>query len=215
MHGWTNRKSRNFDSHQAKRSSEKSHIFQKQILQTLYSPTAINLEPSESYDFDRFDISNKAIDEFYFEISKEYPEGIEKWKKNLISSNFSMWDSMQRSHQMFEKYCLRHEANYDLIIRMRYDVLPTLSLDEIISRHNLDSISVPINDMPDNMYCDWFAIGSPNLMKTYFNLFNCLPDLMLKVDEKYGGWCNEFGLYEHLRSQKIRVNEFEMGMKFH
>ena len=69
--------------------------------------------------------------------------------------------------------------------------------------------------MPDNMYCDWFAIGSPNLMESYFNLFNGLPDLMLKVDERYGGWCNEFGLYEHLNCQGIRVKEFEMGMKFH
>lgn len=215
MHGWANRKYRNFDSHQSRRSLEKSHILQKQILQSLYSPRAISLEPSESYDFDTFDISKKAIDEFYFEISKEYPEGVEKWKKNLISSNFSMWDSIHRSHQMFKNYCLRHDTNYDLVIRTRYDVLPTVNLAEIVSRHDLATISVPLNHMPDKMYCDWFAIGSPILMESYFNLFNGLPDLMLKVDERYGGWCNEFGLYEHLNCQGIRVKEFEMGMKFH
>lgn len=215
MHGWINDKDRSYNSHYQHRALEKSYHWQKQIIQILYKPTGKLFENQESYDFNEFDISEKSISNLFPKASSEYIFGRDKWKKHLISSNFSMWDSINRTYILFTEFSINNKINYDLILRMRYDVLPHLSLQQLISNYKNNTVLVPTNNMPPNMICDWFALGEPDIMINYFNVFNTLPDLMLRTQIKHGQWCNELGLYEHLLKNKINVDETEMRMAFH
>lgn len=214
MHGWVDKSYRGFDSHQFQRKDEKSHRFQVQILKSLYRPARYSFENPESYYFPEINISDDSCQKLYSKISNNYPLGIEQWKLHLISSNFSMWDSISRSYKIFEQYDKDLGKNFDLIIRCRYDVLPMFNLEKILREHNFNAISVPSNNMPTEMYCDWFAIGTPLLMKNYFNLFSELPSTMQEVIERHGAWCNEYGLYHHLKNKNVMVRELNMDMKF-
>jgi len=215
MHGWINDKDRNYNSHYQHRAKEKSFYFQKQIIQILYKPTMKLFENPESYDFCEFDISEKSISNLYSKVSSEYVFGKDKWKKHLISSNFSMWDSINRVHKLYIDFSGTKKINYEIILRMRYDVLPHINLRQLLSKYKKNTILVPANKMPSNMVCDWFALGESDLMTNYFNIFNTLPDLMSETQTKYGQWCNELGLYEHLLRNKIDIDEAEMRMAFH
>jgi len=215
MHGWVNKKDRSFNSHYENRSYEKSHYLQKQIIQTLYKPSKIVFENPESYEFDEFDISEKSILNLYPKVSSEYLYGKDKWKKHLISSNFSMWDSINRTYKLFTDFSTVNKIDYDLILRMRYDVMPYVNLKNLINKYEKNTILVPANNMPLNMVCDWFALGEAGVMKNYFNLFYNLPELMSTTQIKHGQWCNELGLYEHLVRNEINVVEAEMKMTFH
>ena len=215
MHGWINEKDRSFNSHYQHRAKEKSYYLQKQIMQILYKPKKKLFENPESYDFNEFHISDKSISNLYSKASSEYIFGRDKWRKHLISSNFSMWDSIYRTYKLFTDFSIDNNTNYDLILRMRYDVLPHLNLQHLINRYKKNTILVPANNMPPDMVCDWFALGESDVMMNYFNLFNSLPDLMSTTQIKHGQWCNELGLYEHLLRNKINVDEIEMRMAFH
>jgi hypothetical protein len=214
MHGWENSKDRSFNSHYQNRSDEKSHYLQKQIIQILYRPSKIVFQNQESYELDGFDISEKSLLNLYPKVSSEYLYGIDKWKKHLISSNFSMWDSINRTYSLYSDFSIANKIHYDLIVRMRYDVMPHIKLKDLISQYETNTILVPANNMPEKMVCDWFALGEASVMTKYFDLFLDLPDLMFLTQTKYGQWCNELGLYEHLIKNKVKVVETEMKMAF-
>jgi hypothetical protein len=214
LHAWLSKKDRGFNSHQFQRSKERRYFLQESLMKRIFQPTQYLFQDPESFDFPTFNVSDESCELLYPTISKGYPLGLEKWKLHLISSNFSMWDSIYRAFSIYEDFHNSTNEKFDLLVRCRYDVLPRINMLDLIENHDFESISVPKKNIPSGMYCDWFAMGKPELMKHYFTLFNHLPEVMEEVVNFDQMWCNEYGLFRHLSRNKIKVNEIEMKMEF-
>jgi hypothetical protein len=214
-HYWYEKDRRNLNSPNSKRFREKAPRFVKYMVKFGYKCSMQESEIPENWDLGpKLVISQASVDEF-FPWGRDYSEGSVKFRSHLLSNNISMWNSIKKSLDLALRYATKEEIVFDYIVRMRFDVIPTVTLDEILEKVNEKNILVPDTNHPKNMINDWFAIGRPELMGVYMNLFEDIESIFDTVQSKHGVWCNELGLYEHLKRHQIETFNSDVKMLFH
>jgi hypothetical protein len=213
IHSWMDPEDRSYYSHNPARGNEKSPIFQKAIIRLLYRPRLFKVQGIESWDLGNNLLNDKSVERHHPHGAK-YIYGMESFKAHLLSSNISMWKSIEESFLLVENYSNEKNEPYDFVIRMRFDVLPTIKLKEILSDLRRNEVLIPETGHPKGMLNDWFAIGTYQNMKLYSNLFNEILDVFKLVVKEHESWCNEYGLSTHLSKSKVKVKTKDLRMRF-
>ena len=121
---------------------------------------------------------------------------------NLISYG-AMCYSMNRVKKILEEYENKNNFKYDVIIRLRTDLLFRNYIN--IMNMSCDTINIPLigKYLEDGMN-DQFAIGNGDSMKVYLNLFE---NLLQYINKKECTPRPESFLKYHLTKNKININE--------
>ena len=213
IHSWSDPKNRSYNSPNPLRLSEKSLPLQDVLIDWLYKPIARKKDKPESWELEGLRITDLALEKFH-DYWGGYARGREYFKDHILSNNISMWRSIFLGYRIFDDYKQSNNLEYQYVLRMRFDVLPELNLPEILKLAEIDKVLIPETGHPIGMANDWFAVGTPKLMEIYTNMFAEFPEIFELVQKKYGAWCNEYGLSEHLARQKILVKTSNLKMSF-
>lgn len=179
----------------------------------IYAPKKYMFELPKSWSNDKMYCTEENI-KYCFSYGLNDPKGIEYFSKHIINSSHSQWYSNFKVNAMCEEYCLETNTKYDVIIKLRYDVSPTIQID-------LDKISVSPNTLyyqdlnqSLDMVSDWFAMGTQQVMRKWGLLYFFIEDLFIRSMEKHKIWCNELLLKEHLLQQNIDKEKIDWGVRF-
>ena len=214
-HYWHDKQDRNLNSPNSKRFHEKAPQFIDQVVKFGFKSIIQKSEIPESWDLGpNSSISDASVEAFY-PWGEGYLGGIENFKCHLLSNNISMWNSIKKSFDILDRYAADKKINFDYVVRMRYDVIPSISIDDILMQISDESILVPDTQHPENMTNDWFAIGNVKAMSVYMNFFDNFPEIFLETQIEFGVWCNELGLSKYLRKNRIDVKTADLKMLFH
>lgn len=196
--------------------ASKNQSFQSELSEK-YNPKAI-----KSYiDIDYSSLERLGLEKLGF-INLKHNVVIPHANPNILP----MWYGIQQSFQ-----CLEESTNpleYDLICRCRFDTLFKTPMD--LEKIHPKSIYLDPNYNEHGGFSDQFAIGTPEVMKTYFNLFDWIPSsLELKYEErgytperllkKYLVDINNINIIEHqfntrlLRDKFIGLNPHQIPIK--
>ena len=208
MHGWHETGSNSNEIHPS-REKEVFKFTDRAQLQILYRPKSILFERPESWSIEGEGIIPNSIPKHYQWAINKDPE---TFLNQMLSNNISMWVSISRSWKLFEDFQQHASKEYDVVIRARYDIFPRIDLGWIEKTFYQDAVVIPDTNHPENMLNDWFAMGSLENMKAYCSLGNNFEEIFRSVQNNRSSWCNEYGLFEHLKDLKISVKE--LAMKF-
>lgn len=133
----------------------------------------------------------------------------DKTKNSILNQNYKYY--------LLNKYknniCIRENINYDVVIKIRPDVL--LNEQLVIDNIEKNTLYLPLDSKidknklqhPDDKYvCDIIAYGSTEIMNKYFDFFNSLEYLITSY-----GLVNETLLYEYLNSINITYKEIDIN----
>lgn len=161
-------------------------------LKSTYSPKSISIEkyvPSQLLDYSKI---IKALNEFKVEDPEANPT-------NQIPMYYQIW----KCNELVKS----SNVKYDLIIRTRFDLVPSTpldlrQLDNAINNPNLLYTYIDPRPSYPNWTYDGFAIGSPEVMNIYSNMFLNLYDQIIKSNS----WVTHILLRDYLQDKpKIEV----------
>lgn len=141
----------------------------------------------------------------------------DKWKEYNHLSNYttcpdsvSMWYKIQKCLDMVENYQTRYNFTYDVIVRIRPDVLFSQTfekevLDKIFTEDVLyipkwhgkwREVSLTITD--------YFGIGNYKVMKQYMSVFNNINNLLNRKDIPHTGEGLLAGQIEDIKTMRLK-----------
>jgi hypothetical protein len=206
MHGWHKTGAKVNEIH----PSRELEIFKGTDLaqlKILYRPKAVKLENPESWSIDGAGILPSSISKHY---PWAYGRESQSFLDQMLSNNISMWTSIYRSWKAFEEFQEETGKRYDVVIRARYDIFPKINFDWIETAFRWGEMVLPDTNHPINMLNDWFAMGNEEQLKSYCSLIETFDQIFYSVQAKRSSWCNEYGLYEHLKNEKIPFKVLQM-----
>ena len=114
---------------------------------------------------------------------------------------FSMWYSIHSSNKLRLEYEKQNHIKYDIVFRMRFDILP-LSIIDLNQIEDFSSLYVVRNDNSYlvNAISDLFAYSSPEIMNKYCELYNHLEEFFLIPNIGSDG-----GFTKYIKHCKINV----------
>lgn len=122
-------------------------------------------------------------------------------RKGEFQNTFSMWYSIYSSNKLRLEYEKQNHIKYDVVFRMRFDMLPlnTIDLNQV---EDFSSLYVNKNDncYLVNAISDIFAYSSPEIMNKYCELYNHLEEFYLIPNLG-----NEIGFTKYIKHCKINV----------
>lgn len=114
----------------------------------------------------------------------------------------SQWYSVKQSYDLVE-----HPEQYDFIVRLRTDCHLTKPIIFDSLQKNILYIQSGKGAGADRKYCDWFALGSNDLMKEYMNTYSNY------TKHFSGGFIHMHRFMElTLSDRNINVTDFEFGV---
>ena len=126
-----------------------------------------NVQHTESYPLNFKNFEQQAIKKYGL---KAYSNEV---KVPYASPNlFPMWFGVKSGYQFFKESEECHD--YDLICRMRYDNFMLGQFDIDLEKLSDNTVITEKNYSGYGGYGDQFAIGKPNAMENYFNLYDWL-----------------------------------------
>lgn len=147
----------------------------------------------------------------------EVSSGLDCAKDYICNTANSMFYSIMMSNQIKNEYAIDNNIEYDLVIRNRIDFAPHIELkfDEMFTDEFEDNVLI-YHDLyqPNNMIADWFAMGRPNVMNTYSDVYNYIDDLVNQSNEIDGYWCNELLLKHHILNNQIKVEKVDFKVHY-
>lgn len=206
MHGWHKTGTRVNEIHSS-RELEIFKITDMAQLKVLYHPEAIKFENPESWSIDGAGILPGSIPKHFPWACGREPQS---FLDQMLSNNISMWTSINRSWKVFEEFQEEKGKKYDVVIRARYDIFPKIDLNWIEKAFGRGEMVLPDTNHPIDMLNDWFAMGNEEQLKGYCSLIETFDEIFHSVQAKKSSWCNEYGLYEHLKNEKITFKALQM-----
>lgn len=96
-------------------------------------------------------------------------------RDHAIHNSYSMFYSIFTANRLKEEYALEHGIHYDMVIRIRYDLVPTEPLRA--ADYDPDMIYYAELHQKDSLVSDWINMGSNAVMNAYAATFLLLPYL--------------------------------------
>ena len=129
-------------------------------------------------------------------------------RKGEFQNTFSMWYSIYSSNKLRLEYEKQNHIKYDVVFRMRFDMLPlnTIDLNQV---EDFSSLYVGKNDncYLVNAISDIFAYSSPEIMNKYCELYNNLKEFYLIPNLG-----SEIGFTKYIKHCKINVKPSNLNM---
>ena len=129
-------------------------------------------------------------------------------RKGEFQNTFSMWHSIYSSNKLRLEYEKQNHIKYDVVFRMRFDMLPlnTIDLNQV---EDFSSLYVNKNDncYLVNAISDIFAYSSPEIMNKYCELYKHLEEFYLIPNLG-----NEIGFTKYIKHCKINVKPSNLKM---
>jgi hypothetical protein len=135
-----------------------------------------------------------------------------KFIKDRVFANYSMWYSINQSVLLKELYAQRNEIVYDCVVISRFDVSPKISVD--LKRFNLEKIISGYVNMPRREVNDWFIISNNKNSNIISSLFFCIDYHRDRIIENNGIWTNEAFLRDHLDIFGLKVETHDLQITF-
>ena len=188
----------NIDSYNNESISDIKTIDKLSEINLLYNPKDILIDSAED--------SSKIIDEFVSNIQID-----QSTKNNFRGGNLkaysSMYYSMKKSLELMENYESKNNFKYDVIIRLRSDLMFLKPFD---FSKAIDKILLPnVGKYYTGGMNDQFAIGNNHDMKIYLSLYdnlqNYFKNKVLKIFRP------EFLIRYHLEINNIKFSEEEIN----
>jgi len=213
-HCWVDPYSRNLNSPNISRKKEKSSILVRILNRFGYRVKNARYDLPESWDLgDDLEINNQSVLDF-FPWHDQKSKDMNNFRMHLLSNNISMWKSIKIVFEIFNEQSALNTEQFDYIVRMRFDVIPQINIDEIVKLATENKILVPFTSHPPFMINDWFAIGTPELMEIYCCLWDDFREIFMDTQNVRGVWCNELGLFQLLKMKGIDFEERDLSMRF-
>lgn len=130
--------------------------------------------------------------------------GAEKFVEMLHSS----WYSIQQCNILKEQYRLENNIKYDCVIRARFDI----DYSHTIDCKNYTDETIYISNranLPEKMIDDRFAFGPNHLMNIYCSGFNLLDYIFNIKDKQDGIFCGETLVYEMCKILNIQHKQID------
>ena len=129
-------------------------------------------------------------------------------RKSEFQNTFSMWHSIYSSNKLRLDYEKQNHIKYDVVFRMRFDMLP-LSIIDLNQIKDFSSLYVGKNDncYSVNAISDIFAYSSPEIMNKYCELYNNLEEFYLIPNLG-----SEIGFTKYIKHCKINVKPSSLNM---
>lgn len=184
----------------------------KKLLE-IYQPKSYIFEKPKYWENKKIKVSVENIKECY-DYGLKDPGGLDQFEKHIVNNCHSHWYSNTRVNFLKEEYSINNNIKYDLVIKLRYDVSPSIKLKFNIEHIDENILYYENLNQPRNMISDWFAMGSNKVMNVYNSLYYFIEPLYNKVLEEEGIWCNELLLRNHLKNNLIKSQSVNFGVVF-
>jgi len=179
----------------------------------IYKPKAYIFEKPKYWENNKIKVSVENIKRC-FDYGLQDPEGINKFEKYIVNICHSQWYSNSRVNFLKEEYSINNNIKYDCVIKLRYDVSPSIKLqlnnkllgENILYYQNLNQ--------PLNMVSDWLAMGSNSVMNVWSSMYFYIEPLYYQVIQEENIWCNELLVRNHLKNNKIKTEAIDLGVSF-
>ena len=129
-------------------------------------------------------------------------------RKGEFQNTFAMWHSIYSSNKLRLEYEKQNHIKYDVVFRMRFDMLP-LNIIDLNQVEDFSSLYVNKNDncYLVNAISDIFSYSSPEIMNKYCELYNHLEEFYLIPNLG-----NEVGFTKYIKHCKINVKPSNLKM---
>jgi len=130
------------------------------------------------------EIENENRNYFIENYSSQQYKKFKLCSSDTCSNASSMWYKVYKSFQLVVKYSKENNINYDILVRIRPDIIyhNKLDYDTIIKNIKYDKIILPEwhekYEQVTYKLMDHFFIGKYDLIKILFNTFNEIPDII-------------------------------------
>lgn len=173
-----------------------------------YKPTRVLGDDPKSFKNPSVVLTDENINKC-FSYGLKYPN----FKENYVNNSFSMWYSIYQSNLLKRLHELATGTVYDLVIKSRYDTVPTKDISPLQEIKENELVFQNLNQ-PDHMISDWFFAGSSRVMDVACNLFNNWDQCYDWAMEHDGYWCNELLLKHQVLSHNISPRSIDIGVQF-
>jgi hypothetical protein len=213
LHSWYDPNNLNFEKrcpghwdHQSIRDIDAS-------LLDIYKPKAYLFENPKHWENKNIQVSRENIEKF-FPYGLDDPNGIEYFGKYKVDTLHSQWYSNMKVNLIKEEYSITNNIHYDCVIKLRYDVSPTIKLDFI--NGNFDENILYHQDLkqPSHMVSDWFALGSNKVMNVWSSMYFYIEPLYQQVMSEHNVWGSELLLKQHLANNHVKTQAVDLGIQF-
>ena len=138
-----------------------------QELVSLYKPVAYRIEKPITFRNPNIQLPTSYIQRTKGSIHRECTE--QEVIEHAVHSTYSMFYSIYQCNQIKEEYAYIHKINYDMVIRLRYD----LGVKEPLLCDKYPENYIYYADLshPDKLISDWINMGSTPIMNIYASTF--------------------------------------------
>jgi hypothetical protein len=159
-------------------------------LQQLYKPKKLIIQEQLVFKNSSIDYQ-KTVDTFILPYS-------DIGGKGCLYKLYSQWYSFMKANELKNIYALDNDIQYDVVIKLRFDIFPNKKLDfnlyDLTKLHGSEQVSYI------DMVCDWCNFGNDDIMNIAASLFNFIPYIYKNKDKI---WCSESGLYKLMTMNNI------------
>ena len=157
----------------------------KELLK-IYKPKSWCIEPQKFQNFNNYDCD-------YYDCPRKFVENMQKCGKNkemtydMVKSRIIKYSHLSQLYSIFkanmlkEEYSLEHNILYDCVVKLRYDIIVNKPIN--ISAYTSKKFLYFNIGQPDRMLCDWFQLGTNEMMNIVCSIF-----LQLKYLNNTQGW---------------------------
>jgi hypothetical protein len=160
------------------------------------------------------DIENENRNYFIENYSSQQYKKFKLCSSDTCSNASSMWYKVYKSFQLVEKYSKENNINYDILVRIRPDVIYHNKLDYKTFINNFQNETIILPEWHgkyeeiNHQIMDQFAIGKYEIMKKYFNTFENILEF-IKTDNVIH--CGEGFLYGTIQKYNINIKKYKIS----
>jgi hypothetical protein len=179
----------------------------------IYNPVSVKVEPSKKF-------RDKNLIDNYMNSRERYKKGSinnplePDFSRRDINNIISYYYSLNQVNILRKEYEYERDFKYDVIVKLRTDVIIRNALDlEFI---NPNKIYYSEMGQPDGMISDWLNYGDSKSMSAFMGGFPLLDYLIEDSMKKTGGaWCCEM-LHRMIMDRfEIEPNPVNLGIGLH
>jgi hypothetical protein len=161
-------------------------------LTNMYKPKGIIVEEQKIF-------KNKTID--YMPVLKKYvSHAIPIGGPGKLHTSYSMFYSIMKANELKQLYSLKNDIQYDVTIRARFDICPTVKIN--FENYDLNTFNAhnAVND--ESQICDWFNFANDDIMNIFSSSFNYINHYRNDKEQLYP---NEKIIYTLLNNFNIKI----------
>lgn len=167
LHSWYDEEQLHQLASDTKRTNTTFQRGDDQELLRLYQPKAYCIEKPFSFFNPKMEIPMAFMTRAAGMMGEPSPN--ETVYRHVVNTTYSMMYSIFKCNQLKEEYAYKNNLYYDVVIKLRYDVIVEQPL--LCAEYPIDAIYYPDLGHPDELIADWINMGSTPIMNVHASTF--------------------------------------------